>query len=246
MTEIIIIDDEAIIRKGIRRMIELSGNHYEVIGEAENGEEGLRLILKKEPDIAIVDVKMPKMDGLLMIEYCLHQENLKTRFIILSAYDDYIYTRKSIKLGVCDYLLKPVNRLELIALLEELRKKISAGCVKTLTSVKEEDAESAIAAGIRYIEKHFYDDISLSCVAEKVRMHPNYFAVVFKKKTGVSYLDYLTNIRIKKAKELLTNPDLKVYEVSQMVGYYSPKYFSKLFKQHTGKTPNEWRCVVKS
>lgn len=251
MKEIVVIDDEQIIRKGIGKIVELSGEGFEVTAEAENGEEGLRLILKLDPDIAIVDVKMPKMDGLEMIEHCLRHENLKTRFIVLSAYDDYAYTRRSIKLGVCDYLLKPVNRFELIGLLKEVAAKVDRSvCGKISEALESElplSEQARVAAdAMRYIEKHFYDDLSLREVAEKAGMNPNYFAGLFKKKTGVSYLDYLTAVRIEKAKELLKSTDLKVYEISQMIGYYSAKYFSKLFKHHTGMTPNEWRTGEKN
>ena len=94
---------------------------------------------------------------------------------------------------------------------------------------------------MEYIDRYFYQELTLAGVAETVHMHPNYFGNLFKKKTGVSYLTYLTNVRMEKAKELLDNPNLKVYEVCQIVGYYSPKHFSKVFKKHTDMTPNEYR-----
>ena len=98
MVRIVVIDDEYVIRKGIIKIIEMSGQDYQVVGEASDGQEGQRLLFKVCPDIAVVDVKMPKKNGLDMIEECIDQGLDCTRFIVLSAYDDYVYTRKG-KIG---------------------------------------------------------------------------------------------------------------------------------------------------
>ena len=119
MIRLVIIDDEQLIRRGLQKIIEMSGGEYEIAGEAADGEEGLKLLLKVSPDIAVVDVKMPKKNGLEMIGEYLAQGAGRTRFIVLSAYDDYVFTRKAIKLGICDYLLKPVNRFDFLRQLEE-------------------------------------------------------------------------------------------------------------------------------
>lgn len=246
MIQIAVIDDEQLIRKGIQKIIEMSGGDYEIVGEAADGEEGLKLLLRISPDIAVVDVKMPKKNGLEMIEDYVSQGIGKTRFIVLSAYDDYAFTRKAIKLGICDYLLKPINRFDFLRQLED-----TAGILKKNEKETEvldsgqADPEAvnmdAVKRAMEYIDRYFYQDLTLGCVAEKVHMHPNYFGNLFKKKTGVSYLTYLTNIRMQKARELLDNPNLKIYEICQIVGYYSPKHFSKVFKKHVNMTPNEYR-----
>lgn len=246
MIRLVIIDDEQLIRRGLQKIIEMSGKEYEIAGEAADGEEGLRLLLQVNPDIAVVDVKMPKKNGLEMIGEYLAQGAGKTRFIVLSAYDDYAYTRKAIKLGICDYLLKPVNRFDFLRQLEETakllrREEAGAGTQKLERAEDGDGSADVVKRAMEYIDRYFYQELTLAGVAETVHMHPNYFGNLFKKKTGVSYLTYLTNVRMEKAKELLDNPNLKVYEVCQIVGYYSPKHFSKVFKKHTDMTPNEYR-----
>lgn len=92
-----------------------------------------------------------------------------------------------------------------------------------------------------YIQEHYPEDISLQTLANQFFLHPNYLSQLFAEKTGQNFIDYLTQIRIEKAKGLLRGTDLRVYDISQMVGYESPKYFSKVFKELSGCTPKEYR-----
>jgi len=74
-----------------------------------------------------------------------------------------------------------------------------------------------------------------------VNMSPCYFSVMFKKETGQNFINYLTNIRIEKAKELLRSTNLKSYEIAYQVGYDNPTYFSTVFKKLTGMTPLDYK-----
>lgn len=97
---------------------------------------------------------------------------------------------------------------------------------------------------IAYLVKHYAEEITLETAAERVYMHPMYVSKWFKKETGKNFVDFLTEIRIAKAKEFLGDYSLKIYAVSDMVGYSDPKYFSKVFKQAVGVTPKEYRKLV--
>ena len=93
----------------------------------------------------------------------------------------------------------------------------------------------------RYIQEHYAEDISLQTLANQFFLHPNYLSQLFTEKTGRNFIDYLTQVRMEKAQGLLRDTGLRVYDISQMVGYESPKYFSKVFKEVTGCTPKEYR-----
>lgn len=93
----------------------------------------------------------------------------------------------------------------------------------------------------RYIQEHYAEDISLQALANQFFLHPNYLSQLFTEKTGRNFIDYLTQVRMEKAQGLLRDTGLRVYDISQMVGYESPKYFSKVFKEVTGCTPKEYR-----
>ena len=93
----------------------------------------------------------------------------------------------------------------------------------------------------RYIHEHYQDKISLQDIADKVYLHPAYISDLFKKATGEKLTDYIIRVRMEKAKECLRNQDIKIYMIAEQVGFANEKYFSKVFKEVEGITPNQYR-----
>ncbi len=100
---------------------------------------------------------------------------------------------------------------------------------------------NAVESAKKFIAVNYYKDISLELMANYVYLNPSYFSELFKKETGQNFIEYLTNVRINQAKELLKNTGLKSYEVCEAVGYTDSKYFSKLFKKIVGVNPSEYK-----
>lgn len=124
MYKVVIIDDEALVRIGLKSMINWHEQDCEIIGEAANGQAGYDLVANLNPHIVITDIKMPLMDGLKMIEK-LKEINNKSRFIILSGYDEFDLVRKAMKYGVEDYLIKlELEPQLLLDILSKLKEKI--------------------------------------------------------------------------------------------------------------------------
>ncbi|MBO9605793.1 MAG: response regulator transcription factor [Paenibacillaceae bacterium] len=98
-----------------------------------------------------------------------------------------------------------------------------------------------VTRAIRYMEEHYAEPLSLQQVASHIHLNATYFSHLFKKETGRSFVTYLVDLRMEKAKKLLSNTDLNVTEVSGLIGYDLPNYFAKLFKQSTGLSPKEYR-----
>ncbi len=96
----------------------------------------------------------------------------------------------------------------------------------------------------KYIQNHFAENLTLTVLSEVFYVCPAYLSRLFKKKTGINFVDYLTNLRIEKSKELLAIPSVKIYTVAEMVGYENPRYFSRLFKDATQVSPQEYRTMV--
>lgn len=92
-----------------------------------------------------------------------------------------------------------------------------------------------------FIENEYMNDVSLNDVSSKLCIHPNYFSSLFKKKSGITYREYLRSLRIEKAIELLKTSDLKLYEISEKVGYKDTAHFNRAFKEVTGKSPSDYR-----
>ena len=96
----------------------------------------------------------------------------------------------------------------------------------------------------KYIQTHLAENLTLTVLSEVFFVCPAYLSRLFKKKTGINFVDYLTNLRMEKAKEFLAIPTMKIYTVAEMVGYENPRYFSRLFKDATGISPQEYRTMV--
>lgn len=233
--KVFIVDDEKIIRKGISSILQQHIPSLEIIGEAADGAEALEKISANVPDIVITDVKMPTMDGVELTKE-LHRQHPNIKIIVLSGYDDYNYVRQSMKNGALDYLLKPIDKHEFLSLINLL--------VRNESESKEQpkiDSNELISNAKNYIRKHYSDDITMTQVADYVHLNPSYFSKLFRTKTGLTFSVYLTDVRISQAKQLLLNPNIKIYEVCEKVGFSDSVTFNRSFKRVVGVSPSEFR-----
>ena len=119
MIEILIADDEKLIRAGIAKMISKSIENIELkIVEAKNGQEALEICKTDEPQVLITDIRMPIMDGVELMKNVSALEN-KPKIIVLSGFDDFVYAKSAIQNGALSYILKPVDKTELINAVEQ-------------------------------------------------------------------------------------------------------------------------------
>ena len=116
--------------------------------------------------------------------------------------------------------------------------------VTMINSSHEDKTVSAVDKAKDYIDANYSKDLSLDDISRKFDISPYYFSKLFKNKTGVNFIDYLTNIRIERAKELLADSDASMKEICSEVGYSDPNYFSRIFKKVTGVTPTEYKEVT--
>lgn len=122
---IIIVEDETSIRHGLCNMIPKLNSDYYVVGSASNGAEGLRLIESCKPDLVIMDIQMPEMDGLTMLEQ-LRKKGVQCRVIVLTAYSDFAYAKRAIELNISQYLLKPIKLPEFRSAMEAIHGELEA------------------------------------------------------------------------------------------------------------------------
>ena len=123
MVKVYLVEDEIIIRQSIKNSIEWEKEGYEFVGDASDGELALPVILKEKPDILITDIRMPFMDG-LELSRMVKAELPDIKIVILSGYDDFEYAKQAIKIGVAEYLLKPVSSAVLLEHLSEIAEKV--------------------------------------------------------------------------------------------------------------------------
>ncbi len=397
MWKLVVADDEPKIRRGLENILEWSDYNIEIVGEAEDGEIALEVINEKKPDIILLDINMPFLNGLNLLQR-LKDANNKSIVIIISGYDDFSYAQKALQFNVFDYILKPVNKKsmeEIIAkaifrlneiekeknyldwvndqlaenmdilkktfftewlnnrlcdeqVLKEIEffniefgKNIGIMVIKIIDKsnieiidkkwnvellefaiinllndefkesniklVFDDDKkniillskindisewitlgnkleieiyeylkcnviiEQANAVGgilkikdtyvnminsinekkrcspmvlliIKYIEENYYsNDLSINDISDKLEVTSSYLSKLLKKETGLSFIDYLTNIRMKKAMYIMEDPTIKIYDVAELIGYSNQHYFCRAFKKVVGISPTEYK-----
>lgn len=237
--KVLLVDDEIMIREGFKHLFDWEVHGCEVVGEASDGMEALAQIDVLLPDIVIMDINIPIMNGLKVIEIS-RTKHPQIAYIVVSGYDDFSYCRKALQLQITDYILKPVNYEEFGSCIDNL--KISIYESKTNTQIDSEKREERVISSItRYMQEHLSEEISLSVLAEEFHLNPQYISQLFKNEIGVGFLAYLTNIRIEKAKKLLLSTSLSVTEISERTGYGDYRVFTKVFKKTEGITPSQFR-----
>lgn len=252
MMKVVVVEDEELVRRGIVLTVEWESIDCLVVGEAANGAEGLEVIRRHDPELVITDIKMPHMDGVEMIRALREEGVCKAEFIILTAHSDFDYAHSALKLGVADYLLKPFLDGQLEEAVEKVQERLRKSAPDTQLSgqllrfdIKKDGKSKYIEQAIQYIREHYSDPgISVQTVAEHLGISEGHLSRTFKKETDYTFLSYLTHYRIHMAMELLKDTRVKVYEVSDQVGYLDTTYFSTLFKRLTGISPSEYydRC----
>ncbi len=240
MIRVLMVDDEPLVRHGVAAGMDWASLGCEVVGEAQSGEEGLALARRLKPDLIITDIRMPKMDGITMMNM-LREEGCAARCIVLTAHSDFEYARGALLFGADDYLLKPFRDQELThAVARVCRKMESAPAANTPAVKKEPEATGYVRQAMDYIAGHYADEnISIATIAEYLCVSEGHLSHVFKKQTGMTVTNYLTKTRIDAAMALLQTGRVKVYEAAAAVGYKDVTYFSATFKKLTGLSPSE-------
>ncbi|ABR47349.1 response regulator receiver protein [Alkaliphilus metalliredigens QYMF] len=247
MFKVLIADDEPKIRKGLKQWIEESSYKFQVVAEAKNGKEALEYTIKASPELFLVDINMPMMNGLDFISQ-MKKISPNSIVVIITGYDDFQYAHKAIKFNVFDYLLKPVSKNEFNNLLrkvtETLGNRADEAEVMEVTTEKNAAYSSMIRSVKDYIDDHFDDSqLDLSHIAQLFDTSKSYISKRMKQELGKSFVEYLTDIRLEKAKKILENHHARMtmYHVSTRVGYTSQHYFSRVFKKTYGISPMEYR-----
>ena len=234
---VLLVDDEIMIREGFKRLFDWEAHDCEVVGEAADGMEALAKIDSLRPDIVIMDINIPIMNGLKVIQMS-RIKHPDSAFVIVSGYDDFSYCREALRLQITDYILKPVNYEEFGTCIDNLK----IAMFRRGSSKHEDQQEERTILGItRYLQEHLAEEVSLSVLAEEFHLNPQYISQLFKSEIGVGFLSYLTNIRMEQAKKLLLTTSLPIAEVSEQSGYGDYRVFTKVFKKTEGITPSQYR-----
>lgn len=234
---VLLVDDEIVTREGFKKLFDWAAHDCEVVGEAADGMEALMQIDTLLPDVVIMDINIPVMNGLKIVQMS-KMKHPDMAFVIVSGYDDFSYCREALRLQITDYILKPVNYDEFGVSIDNL--KISIFENKKIEQTGEE-GEQTIVGIVRYMQEHLKEEISLNVLADEFHLSAQYISQLFKNEIGVNFLAYLTNIRMEQAKKLLLSSDDTVAEIAEKSGYADYRVFTKAFKKAEGVTPSQYR-----
>ncbi len=241
---LLLADDEESVLYGMQKYIITHTNCFKNVYCANNGQEALDVIIKDRPDIMIIDIEMPSKDGLQVLREA-NDMGIAPRTIILSGYGTFDYAQKALRLGVKDYLLKPVSARDILQKLNGLLGKLEEEAESETETEAEDGKPLIIQRTVKYIKENYAKDISLESAAKEAGITGGYLSAVFRQNMGVGFIDYLNRVRIEAACSYLRDNKMKVYEVAHYSGFHDEKYFARIFRKETGVTPSEYRKGIK-
>ena len=235
-----IVDDEDIIVSGLVKVMPWAKYGCEVAATASDGLAAQAVLREKRPDILFTDICMPGADGLALLA-AVRSEFPDMQVTILSGFPDFEYAQRAIGLGVVRYVLKPSKMHELEEALAVMVENLGGAPASGAVQSAENAHNFIIKKAVQYIEQHYAEKLTLPDVADKVYVSQWHLSKLIAKNTGQSFSDLLNGVRIAKAKQLLADPALKVWEVSDAVGFADVTHFSRIQKKMENMSANEYR-----
>ncbi|MBP1994518.1 response regulator transcription factor [Paenibacillus eucommiae] len=270
MIKVMIVEDEPPIARSLKRMMESEHSSYQVVACAINGQEALEWLQREQIDVVFTDIRMPVMDGIeLLSRLSLHDPQILK--VVISGYQEFEYARKAIQYQVFDYMLKPIVKPVLAELLHKIadqiqvkeadlkRQQLYEQLSQTMLPGEQTSETQALEAQTleaktsesqplpvvleveRFLQKHYTENITNEMLSQKFGFVSSYISKLFRAHKGVSPSQYVTKLRIDKAKEIIRlQPHLRMKEVAELVGYNDALYFSRVFRKETGDWPTQF------
>lgn len=255
MYKVLLVEDEDMIRGGIKYSIDWLEIDCVVVGEACDGKEGMEKIRELRPDIVLTDINMPLMDGIAMIEEAQKLHTFSS--IIISGYNEFHLAKRALHLGVTDFLVKPLEEEQLIGALESAKGKVKLMLKYDEIANLPAEAElrppsfeamddklktsQHVAKMIAYVQENYHRKISIHHLVNLLGLSASYLSQKFKLETSYTFNDFLNRYRIHKAMEMLRAGEGKVYTIAQDCGFSDYKYFISIFKKYANCTPGQYQ-----
>ncbi len=261
MYKVLIVEDEDMIRDGLKYMVDWLRFGCVVVGEASNGLEGLEKIAELTPDIVLLDINMPLKTGIELLEESSGKYLFST--IILSGHQDFSYAKRAIEFEVTEYLLKPINHTELFEALERakdsitlkkqyqvLQHKIAAPEELNVLNLDIWHAAHTdskhVQQALEFIQNNYKEKISMTDLVDQLGMSATYINNKIKESTTYTFNELLNRYRIQKAIEIISVGEDKISMVALDVGFSDYRYFIKVFKRYTNALPSDFSHYYKS
>ena len=231
---LLIADDENLELKVLEKTVKKHFVEELEIFASSNGRKASQICDEVKPDIALLDIEMPGMNGIELAKY-IKEKYADCIIIFITAYDRFDYAIEAMHIKAFDYLLKPWKEERLCELIDT--------AIENVRSMQKTDSIVHSQKDIikDYFDRNYKKDISAKDVAGILGYSDVYFSKVFKQLFDDNFINYLTKIRIDRAKVLLKDVSFNIKEVGKSVGYADSNYFTKVFKRSVGMSPSEYR-----
>lgn len=253
MYKIIIVEDEEMIRKGLEFSTNFEALDCIVVGNAANGEEGIQKIHELSPNIVITDINMPLKTGIDMLK---ETRECEYSAIVISGYDEFAYAKEAMKFGVTEYLLKPIDPVELEEAIQHAKqqydmineynnvKKQKEKLSNSMIIIDKKVNDETVNEMINYIHMNYMRKFVMADLAKELSYSEALLNRKFKNYTSYTFNDYLNRYRIQKAVEFIKSKQYYLYDISTMCGFSEYKYFSSVFKKYIGCSPNDFLEIL--
>ena len=254
MYKVMLVEDDEAIRYVYSKMKAWGKYGFCIVNEAENGKCAVEQIKSQDIDVIFTDIRMPQMDGITMMKE-IRKDYPDVQFVFISSYNEFEYAREGLRLGAFDYIVKPVSEKELGPVLERMKElldqqaqnKGNSSVLRLLEGVipdKEALKDPLILKTAMYMEENINRNLSIDEIADVFNMNKDYLGKQIKNKTSLTFRNFYNGFKIEYAKPMIKSSQYKIYEISELLGYSSPDYFTQLFKSITGMTPAEYKKQI--
>lgn len=240
MYELLVVDDEISSRNILATCFPWSEIGFHICGQADNGQDALDFIQNHIVHVVFTDISMPAMDGIQLAKAVSELKGTRPMVVFLSAHDDFKYAQEAIKYGVRYYILKPSSFQELKDSFKTIRSELDLKYHVNQSQTAPENTDDTIKKVLEYCVQN-YREGSLSQLSERLYLNSSYLSQLIKQKTSLNFSDHLLEVRMKQAALFLQDPDIKIYNISSLVGYINANNFTRAFKTYYGVTPSEYR-----
>lgn len=237
MWKVLLADDEPFVREGLEKLIPWEELGYQLEGAYKNGRELVEAIPGIMPDLVILDIQMPLMNGLEAAKI-IHERWPDIVVILLTAYREFQYAQQAISYKVRSYVLKNNLLTDLPGVLKEMAEELEH------KDNQSEGADDLIQMTQSYVEERLANKLTLEEIADAVHVNRSYLSRLYKQKTGENLFEMINRRRVDKAKEYIRHGNKKIYEIACLVGLDDTAYFSRVFKRYAGCSPKEYETSV--
>ncbi len=250
---LLIVDDEILAVQGILDDVPWDELPYDKVLTANSYSQAVNLFMEQEIQVLLCDIEMPFGSGMDLVRW-VKEHHPDTECIFLTCHDSFKFAQEAVRLQCLGYILKPADTEELMEYLQKAGEKIEQKSTADRYSSygkmylnqlssdgSGEEQEDVMERVEQYIREHISEELSQEELARMVYISPTHLRRLFKKKYHTTMVDYITDMRISLAEELLRDSRLSISAVAEKTGFHNYSYFTKIFKKYKGKTPREFR-----